>query len=432
MPTRRQLLAAAASTVPALKGSSKALLLPTHEHFGDIQERIDLPAAWEVQLVKMAGHAAPALTRDQIRTRLQTPIGGHPLREIAAGKKTAIITFDDLSRATPTFEVAPLILEELHAAGLAEENIIFLGAVGAHRTLEQPDAVRKLGRQLASRYVWLNHNAFDSCQDIGQTSFGNRVKINRNFLAADVRITISGIKLHNIAGYGGGAKSVLPGVAGFDCIKYNHKTIADNNRTAVEARIFHNDVRQDMEQAARLARVDFSVQLVLNGYRKVAGVFAGDVIEAHRAACRLANRNYRTPVVHNADVVIANGFPQNSQATKGVTWIRESVREGGTGVLVLQHPEGLHAWHYLLQPGYPAGRTYWDTIGGKPTPQRFQLIVYSQYLSRKSQHEFPPGTLFAPTWEEAARHLLARHKTDARVAVYPATGLQHHEIDLDG
>ena len=447
MPSRRELFTvpligtAAASgvylptAVAALKGKAQSLVLPTHEHFGDLQERIDLPAAWDVQLVKMAGDGAPALSRDEIRRRIQAPIGTLPLREIAAGKKTAIITFDDLSRPTPPFEVAPLIVEELKAAGLADENIVFLGAVGAHRTLEQPDVVRKIGKQLAERYVWLNHNAFDSVEDVGRTTFGNRVKINRNFLAADVRVTISGIKIHNIAGYGGGAKSVLPGVASFDTIKYNHKVIADQNKTAVEGRIFHNDVRQDMEEGARLARVDFTVQLVINGRRKVCGVFAGDVVEAHRAACRVANRNYRTAAVKNADVVIANAYPQSSQGGRGVSWIRESVRHGGTGVLVLQYPEGIHAWHYLLQPGYPAGKNYWDTIARHPSKaaaQDFQLIVYSQYLARKSREEFPAGTLYAATWEEVARLLMMRHKGDARVAVYPATGVQHHEIDLDG
>lgn len=423
------------TAVAALKGQARSLVLPTHEHFGDIEERIDLPAGWDVQLAKMAGHDAPALSRDEIRRRIQAPIGTRPLREIAAGKRTAIITFDDLSRPTPPFEVAPFIVEELKAAGLADENIVFMGAVGAHRTLEQPDVVRKLGKQLAERYVWLNHNAFDSVQDVGRTSLGNRVKINRNFLAADVRVTISGIKIHNIAGYGGGAKSVLPGVASFDTIKYNHKVIADRNKTAVEGRIFHNDVRQDMEEGARLARLDFTVQLVINGRRKVCGVFAGDVVDAHRAACRLANRNHRTSVVKNADVVIANGYPQNSQGTKGMRWIHESVRDGGTGVLILQCPEAIHAWHYLLQPGYPAGRTYWDTVAkrsSKAGKSRFHLIVYSQYLARKNREEFPAGTLFAASWEEVARQLMTRHKGDARVAVYPATGVQHHETDLDG
>jgi nickel-dependent lactate racemase len=423
------------TAVAALKGKARAVVLPTHEHFGDIEERIDLPASWDVQLVKMPGHDAPALSLHEIRRRIQAPIGTLPLREIAAGKRTAIITFDDLSRPTPPFEVMPLVVEELKAAGLADENIVFMGAVGAHRTLEQPDVVCKLGRQLARLYVWLNHNAFDGVQDVGRTSLGNRVWINRNFLAADVHIVVGGIKIHNIAGYGGGAKSVLPGVAGFDTIRYNHRVLADHNKTALPGRIFHNDVRQDMEEGARLARVDFSVQLVINGRRKVCGVFAGDVIESHRAACRTANRNYRTTVVKNADVVIANGFPQTSQGTKGMPWIQESVRDGGTGVLILQCPEGIHAWHYLLQPGYPAGKSYWDTVARRPsTPaaQRFQLIVYSQYLARKNREEFPAGTIFADTWEEVVRQLTVRHKGDARVAVYPATGLQHHEIELDG
>src|SRR5579872_4237349 len=117
-----------ADTAPALKGNASSVIITTHEHFGDLDERLDFPAAWDINLQKMSGHDARALSRQEIRRRVQTPIGSHSLRELAAGKKSAVITFDDLTRPTPTYEVAPLVVEELLAAGVPEERIVFLGS----------------------------------------------------------------------------------------------------------------------------------------------------------------------------------------------------------------------------------------------------------------------------------------------------------------
>ncbi len=420
--------------VAALKGAKQSVTIPTHEHFGDLDERLDFPRAWEVNVLKMAGHDAPVLSPDEIRQRLQNPIGTRPLREIAAGKKSAIVTFDDLTRPTPTYEVAPLVVEELKAAGIPEDKIIFMSSYGTHRNMEQDEVIRKLGKDLSRRYAWINHNVFDNVKDVGMTSYKNRIKVNQTFLASDLRVTISGIKVHESAGYGGGAKAVLPGVAWIDTVQYNHQTIARNNKTLGQVKIFKNDMRLDMVEAARLANVDYSVQIVYNGKRKVCGIFAGDIVQGHHAACRMANKHYRTPTLENADVVVANGYPQNTQATHGLGWIHRSVREGGTGVLIIQHPQGISSWHFLNQrAGGRDGRTYFEALAAPAPPpaKHAQLIVYSQYLQKQQMNKFPPGTLFAWNWDEVINQLQVRHKGDARVAVYPYSCIQHREVDLD-
>lgn len=424
-----------ADAVAALKGAKQSVVIPTHEHYGDLDERLDFPAAWQLNVMKMAGHDAPVLSQEEIRRRLQSPIGARPLREIAAGKKTVIVTFDDLTRPTPTYEVAPLVVEELKAAGIAEENILFMTSYGTHRNLEQDQVTRKLGKDLPRRFTWVNHDTFDNVKDVGQTSFKNRIKINQTFLAADLRVTISGIKVHSFAGYGGGAKAVLPGVAWMDTIEYNHETLARNNKTAGPVKTFKNEPRLDMIEAARMAKVDYSVQIVYNGKRKVCGVFAGDIVEAHHAAVRMANKHYRTPAFQNADVVVVNGYPQNNQATNGMGWVNRSIRDGGTAVLIIQHPEGLSAWHFLHErTTYTGGKNHFELRATRPMalPKNSQLIVYSQYLQKQQMDKFPPGTQFAWDWNGVVDHLLARHKADARVAVYPYACIQHAEIDLDG
>jgi nickel-dependent lactate racemase len=421
-------------SVPALKGKARQVVVPTHEHFGDIEERLDFPAAWEIILQPMAGHNAPVLGRDEILNRIRMPIGTRQLRDLAAGKKSAVITFDDLTRPTPTYAVAPLVVEELLAAGVPEERIIFMGSYGTHRNLEQDEAVRKLGQPLLQRFAWVNHNTWDNLKDIGTTKHGNVVTINRTFAAADIRVTISGVKAHAFAGYGGGSKAILPGVTGFDTVDYNHSIVMKSlvRPPADVISMFKNEVRRDMDEAARLANVDFSIQVLYNGKRQITHVFAGNIIEAHLAACRAAVRHYQTPTVASPDIVICNTYPQSTQGGR-YKWAT-TVRAGGTCVLILQHPQGLSAMHYWDQRReHLNGKTDLDVLAmpRPPLTGNVQVIVFSQYMDRRQMLKFPAKTSFAATWAEVIQQLQARHQGNTRVAVYPYAAIQHPETKLD-
>jgi nickel-dependent lactate racemase len=423
-----------ADAAQTLGGAAKSVVIPTHEHWGDLEERLDFPAAWDIHVQNMAGHDAHVLTREEILQRIQAPIGSRPLREIAAGKRSAIVTFDDLTRPTPAYDVAPLVVDELLAAGVPEDRIVFMGSYGTHRNLEADEVVRKLGQNLVRRFAWINHNTWDNLVEVGTTSRKNRVRINQTFVKADLRVTISGIKSHGMAGFGGGAKAVLPGVAALDTVEYNHTTFRGGRPAPGVISLFQNELRLDMVDAARLAKVDFSVQIVYNGRRKVCGIFAGDIVDAHHAACRMAIKHYSTERFPNPDVVISNSYPQSTQAAfAGGEWAR-TVKAGGSVVLVMQHPQGLSAWHFLDQrTDGRNGRTYLDILANPRRPMQAdnQLIVYSQYIDKQEMNKFPRNTLFAYTWDEVLRQLQARHKGDASVAVYPYAAIQHSQTELD-
>lgn len=381
----------------------------------------------------MAGHDAPPLSRDEIRRRVQAPIGSRPLREIAAGKKSAVITFDDLTRPTRTYEIAPVVIEELLAAGVPEDRIMFVGSYGTHATMQLDEVVRKLGRDLTRRFAWVNHNIWDNVKDVGTTSYKNRVKVNQTFAGADLRVTISGVKIHSNAGYGGGAKAVLPGVCSFETIQYNHDNLVETKPKPGLIRIFNNPFRLDMIETARLAKVDFSVQVGYNAKRETCGVFAGDIVDAHVAASRMAIKHYRTEQLPNPDIVVYNAYPQTTQAGTGRQWTG-TVRDGGTGLLILQNPQGISNWHqYNEHNNGKDGRTYLDRLlpARQPLTRNVQLIVYSQYLDKQQMVKYSRDTLFAFTWDEALHHLQARHKGDARVAVYPCGAIQHTPMEFD-
>jgi lactate racemase len=424
--------------VPELGSEVQQIVIRTHEHYGDVWERLDFPASWDVQVQNMAGHDAPVLGRAEIRDRLRSPIGTAPLRELAQGKRSAVITFDDLTRPTPISAVAPVVAEELLAAGIPSDRIVFLAACGTHRSLEQDEVVRKLGLEQLQDLTWINHNPWDNLEEVGTTSAGNVVRINRTFAASDLRITLSGVKIHGFAGYGGGAKSIVPGIAGFDTVKYNHTVLMRKLRASPRPgreviRVYHNDVRADMEEAARLAKVDFSVQIVYNGERRVSAIYAGDIVEAFRSASRFAVGHYHTEVVAAPDVVVCNSYPQATQA-KTNAWT-DSVREGGTAVLIIQHPQGISAMHYWGEHMQgQEGRSQLDVLGAakSPLPDGRRLIVFSQYTDKRLRTRFPEGTSFTRNWVEVIEQIRSRHEGKIRVAVYPYAAIQHTQSRLDG
>lgn len=422
----------------AAKGEQGWASIPTREHFGGEEERLQIPPSWDLTVYHMAGIKAPVLSAEQIGQRIEAPIGTKRLADIARGKRTALITFDDLTRPTPAFEVVPQIIEELKLGGIKDDGILFLTSYGTHRPLAQNEAKRKLGAEYADKYPWLNHNIYENLTDIGRTSRGNRIKINRRFMQADVRVTISGIKPHGLAGYGGGAKAILPGVTWVESIHYFHRTIAglgDNrNKTVGPLKIFKNECRLDMVEAARLARVDFSVQIAYNGYRKVIGVYAGDIVEAHHAACREANRLLRTERARNADVVLVNAYPQNAQAANSLPWVHSCLRDGGTAVLITQNPQGQESWHYARERWTYDARPFYETTHPSKwdVKQAGQFIVYSAYLQTRDKIKFPARTVFTRTWADTVAAIQKAHRREASVALYPYAAIQHPPGELDG
>jgi len=415
--------------------NTNTLNVRTHEFYGDLEEQLTFPGDWELEVLHMKGYGRPRLTSDQIRDRLNQPVGTPPLREMAAGKKTAVITFDDLTRPTPIMEIVPLLVEDLRAAGLKDENILFLTSYGSHRPITHTEARVKLGDYIVNNFAWANHSVWENLVDVGMTTRKNKIKINYLFAKADIRITVSGVKGHSDAGYGGGAKAVLPGIAWIESIDYFHRTITGlgTNPTVGLAKVFKNDVRLDMEEAARLANVNFSVQIIYNEIREPAEIFAGDVVAAHHAACRVANGFLRTPTAKDADIVVGNAYPRNRQAHGVRGWARDSLRDGGSAVIIAQHPDAMSTMHYLNERRYHGGHWYWENSEDdlNTVDQAAQIIIFSQYMQKRDMDKFSSKKVrLARSWDEVMNLLQKQHRTDARVAVYPYAGIQHPEVDL--
>ena len=451
MSTRRHFLAgtaaAAALSAKTLAGTN-VISLRTHEWYGDKLEQFEFPPGWHVTFCHSKGYQVPVLTAAEIKKAIQNPIGAKPLREIAAGKSTVSIAVDDMARPTPTYEVVPHVVAELNAAGIKDENILFVVAHGCHMHLTQMDVLKKIGADAVWRHPWINHNAWENLVDLGTTRSGNQVQADCNFYNADVKITLSGLKRHSTPGYGGGPKLCLPGLSGVKTIRYMHNSVRQASRPRLDSNrveIFHvyeNEQRQDMIDTARLIGVDFSVQQVYNEDRKLVKVVAGDIVKAHHEACRFAIPAWSTEYAKSADIVIANCYPRGEQTHECFTWANAGIKDGGSAVLIDQQPMGDMPWHYNDQLSFfqrGGGNYFKARAARKPRyPRLAQLMLYSEYLQQRelSDPAYPPETIGCRVWADVIARLKKVHNgSSVEVAVYPAGGIQHgmatHDIPPD-
>lgn len=411
--------------------NTQTIRVPIKAWYGDEEMELNFPETWEIHECRMVGHDTPPLSDEELREALRHPLGTKPLQELAQGKKQVVILFDDLTRPAPTWKILPFVLEGLHEAGISDDQIRFMTAYANHAAMSQEDFVKKLGRDIVKRYRIYNHNTYEHLVDLGKTSRGTPVLINREVMACDLKIAIGGLIPHLGAGFGGGAKMVVPGVAGIVTTDYNHRIVGkrDGDRSTVRLRlgeIEDNDVRKDLEEAAGKVSLDLKIDLLVNNRREIIGVFPGDFITQHRAGVERARQLYATPILKGADIVVMNAYPIENQTIKCVWPGRLALKEGGTAVIVTQSVEG-QAPHYLAgRFGTDYGGKLWSLPQQLIIPQAERLLVCSSYLSRTDLDTYGPSENVVPctNWGEVLLHLVDSYPKQAKVAVYPYTSIQ--------
>lgn len=412
--------------------NAKTIRIPIKAWYGDEEMELQFPETWEVQECRMAGHDTPALSDEHLRGAVQRPLGAEPLRQMARGRKQVVILFDDLTRPAPTWKILPFVLEELQAAGIADDQIRFVAAFANHAAMCLEDVAKKLGKEAVRRFRIYNHNPYEHLVDLGKTTRGTPVLINREVMACDLKIGIGGLIPHLGAGFGGGAKLVLPGVAGMASADHNHRVIGGiggDRSTEKKFRLGHiegNEIREDIEEAVRMVGLDMKIDVLVNNRREVIGVFAGDFIAQHRAGVEQAKQLYATPLATDCDIVVTNAFPIENQVIKGIWPANLSLKEGGQAVVVVQSVEG-QALHYLAgRFGTHYGGKMWGAPQGLLVPKAKHLLVCSAYLSRTDLDTYGPSdkVVACATWGEVLIHLMAAYPHKAKVAVYPYAAIQ--------
>ena len=398
--------------------------VPANEFYGDEPAVLDFPDGWTVHEQRMAGHGARALSGSEISERLGNPVGTPALSELAQGKRRCVIIFDDMTRPTKTWQMLPAVLDELRRGGLGEDQIVFVMASGAHGGRMLFDFQKKLGVDVPERFLVFNHNPYENLVDLGMTSHGTPVLVNREVMSCDLKVTVGAVMPHFGYGFGGGSKMLLPGVSGLDSITPNHRIGKGTGPGCVE----ENVRRLDSEEAARMAEVDFVVNALMNADSDVADLVCGDVVEAHREAARRARKHYVTEVVEDADVSIGNGYPMANEGYKAYRIAEESVREGGDLVFLLFTPEGCRVHYYNGRFGADFGGRGWrpDVYVRDPWKMGRVLVVTPQIL-KADEYYYGKGSVWVKSWGETLGLLEEKHGSDALVALYPTAAMQISE-----
>ena len=283
-----------------------------------------------------------------IHQALANPIGTKPLRELVQGAKKVALVADDNTRLTPADKIIPILLDELNAAGIRDEQVTVIIALGTHRPMTQEEILAKYGPEVVRRVQVKNHNFRDPALmvDLGTTPNGTHIQVNREAFEADFKIGIGSIVPHYIPGFAGGAKIVQPGISAEQTTAETHLLSTCEPRSFLGIR--DNPVRIELNSIARAVSLNTIVNTVLNCHGDVVGVFYGDVVEAFNAGVELSRDVYSVELPEVADIVVASSYPCDIefwQAHKALYPADLAVKAGGVIVLATPCYEGVSVTH---------------------------------------------------------------------------------------
>lgn len=291
---------------------------------------------------KMKGVIDPV---QAVRAALEQPIGSPRLSEIAAKQKQGkvVIIVNDLTRPTPYQYMLPPLLDELAEAGIKDDQITFVVATGNHRGHWAQENKELYTEEIAGKYSFINHDSTKDLAALGKLANGTQLLVNRHVAKADLVITTGLINPHQIAGFSGGRKSIMPGVVGKELITQNHSLMT--MPSAKPGNYRDNPVHHMMMEVAQKVGVDFILNVVINSSREIVKVVAGHLEQAWVAGVDVSKKINMVKLKEQAEVVIAGagGYPKDLnvyQAQKSLTNAAKAVKPGGTIILVAQCGEG--------------------------------------------------------------------------------------------
>lgn len=313
-------------------------------------------------------HNAPVPSlRQALLASLRNPIGTEPLAAMLSPEKKITIVVPDKTRQCILDRIMPVLYEYLSGHGVPAEHITILFANGTHQKQSEEETAALLGSFIWKTLCVKQHDAHDtaSLEYLTTTSRGTKITLNKFVTQSDLVITVGGIMHHYFAGFGGGPKLLIPGVAGYETAKQNHRyTIDDTGSFHPDCRdgnLDTNPVYLDIIEAIGHIPNVFSVNVVLDPSNKPAGFFSGDSIAAHRRGTELASSLYEVSIREKADVIIVSpgGSPRDStfiQSHKAIHHAYHAVKPGGMIITAAACDDGIGSPTFLNWFSIPYNR----------------------------------------------------------------------------
>lgn len=289
-----------------------------------------------------------------IASAFNQPVDSPPLREIARGARSAVLLVSDSTRAVPTADVLPSIVEELAQGGVAFDKIKAVVGTGVHRPATDDEIRVILGDTFWKRIVVENHTPYDenNLVFIGSTSLGTPIRVNKTVWGADLRIVIGKVEPHEFAGFSGGRKSVLPGISAEDTIRINHSPKLLMSPSAIPGCLAGNPIHQDMLEAARLLGVHFCVNILTDTQNRLIDLVCGELEKSHLMAAERLRKRVGLPLGSRPELVVTTpGVPLNInlyQSIKALLAVAPIMHPNGVIVLYSCCEEGVDSDDMLL------------------------------------------------------------------------------------
>ncbi len=360
--------------------------------------KLEFPDSWDVHFFNLK--EVPVINdKKEIEKILDNPFGTSSLYRLAQGKKNAVIVVDDISRHTRTEKVLYVIINKLNEAGINDDNIKLIAAVGAHRPMMRDDFVKKIGLSILERINVENHHPFLNLVHLGESKLGTPIHVNKTYYNADLKITVGGVIPHVLAGFGGGAKMVLPGICGLKTLEANHRAGMRGIGIGL-GRV--TELRKDIEDVCSLVGLDFSVNIVPTIKGDIAGLFAGHYVDAHRKAIELFKSIYEFKIPPNIkfDVGFFNSYPEDTELSQSIKALNaylsnpKIVRNKGAVVMLSASTEG-RGYHSLsAETGAPLYQNYGNHIIWKTFGKRTAIIFSPNVSKADVYHFFPKSIIF--------------------------------------
>ena len=356
-------------------------------------------------------------------TALDHPVDSAPLREVIRPGDTVAVTVSDITRGWQRNpETLPFLLDYLNQAGVPDDKVTIIIAVGAHRKNTPEEFVELCGPRVCHRVRVVNHDALDAANAVflGRTSRGTPVEASRLALEADKLILTGGVIYHYMVGYGGGRKSVMPGICSNTTIQACHlwslepQAGAGRSKLAQSKMTDGNPAHEDMMECASLVKPDFIVNVVPNLDGDICGIFAGNWVSAWLNATQRVDAIYGVEIQEKADIVIATagGYPKDInlyQTTKTMDNAVHAARDGGVSVILSECPDIREPLEYFRWFDYPTIEEH-----DRALRANYTIAGWCALITREYCRQSPTIMLTRPDNAELAR----------RAGLIPVAGME--------
>jgi nickel-dependent lactate racemase len=326
-------------------------------------------ADWYVIRPKFS--AALPDVENRFRAACRKPVGCRPLNQVISPRDRVVIVTSDGTRAVPNRLLIPWLLDELSVS--ADQVTVLLGN-GSHRANTPAEIEAMFGGDVARSVRILNHDAFDPAQNVfvGTTASGGKASLDRVYVKADKRIVVGFIEPHFFAGFSGGAKGIVPGVASIDTIMHVHSAALIGHPLSTWGTLEGNPIRHEIEEMVGHCPPDFMLNVTLNSDKQITDLFVGHYIQAHRPGCARSKEEAMVAVPQAFPLVISSnsGYPLDQnlyQTVKGMSAAARIVQPGGTILMASECSDGI-----------PNHGNFAELMHMGATPQDILDYVYAQ------------------------------------------------------